>query len=97
MLNNQETEQAQNKEAQSILRDQLKKSEEEHDWLKKEVDGMSEILISRNHELKEMKSSIEVLEQNEKMYLKQVEEKTSKMQQLKTEKANLEKSIDLLQ
>ena len=41
---------------------------------------MSEILISRNHELKEMKSSIEVLEQNEKMYLKQVEEKTSKMQ-----------------
>ena len=56
------------------------KSEEEHDWLKKEVDGMSEILITRNHEIKEMKSKMEVLEQNEKMYLKQVEEKTSQMQ-----------------
>lgn len=59
-----------------MLRDQLKTSEQEHEWLKKEVNDMSEILITRNHEIKDFKSKIEVLEQNEKMYLKQVEEKS---------------------
>lgn len=45
--------------------------------LQKEIDGMSEILISRNHEIKDLNSYIETLEKNEKMYLNQVDEKSS--------------------
>lgn len=58
MLKNQEKEETRAKEVEDQLKKELKDSNDECAWLKKEIDGVSEILIKRNHEIKELNTKI---------------------------------------
>lgn len=62
MVKNQEKEEARVKEIQDQLKKELKDSTDECTWLKKEIDGVSEILIQRNQEIKELNSKITSLQ-----------------------------------
>ena len=62
MLKSQEKEEAKAKEVQDQLKKELKDSSDECAWLKKEIDGVSEILIKRNHEIKELNSKVTSLQ-----------------------------------
>ena len=65
MLKSQEKEEARAKEIQDQLKKEIKDSNDECTWLKKEIDGVSEILIKRNHEIKELNSKITSLQATE--------------------------------
>ena len=54
MMKNQETEEQRFKQIKDKMEDDLTKGEEEQKWLKKECDNISEILIKRNFELKDL-------------------------------------------
>lgn len=46
------------KEAEDKHKKELKDAQDEVAWLKKEVDQVSEILIKRNHEIKDLNQKI---------------------------------------
>jgi len=58
MLKNQEKEDMKIKEAEDKHKKELKDAQDEVAWLKKEVDQVSEILIKRNHEIKDLNQKI---------------------------------------
>ena len=58
MLKNQEKEDMKIKEAEDKHKKELKEAQDEVAWLKKEVDQVSEILIKRNHEIKDLNQKI---------------------------------------
>ena len=58
MLKNQEKEDVKIKEAEDKHKKELKDAQDEVAWLKKEVDQVSEILIKRNHEIKDLNQKI---------------------------------------
>jgi len=58
MLKNQEKEDVKIKEAEDKHKKKFKEVQDEVAWLKKEVDQVSEILINRNHELKDLNQKI---------------------------------------
>lgn len=57
MLNSQESEEKKHQEIQEELRAEIRKGQEEQGWLKKEMESISEVLITRNCELKELKEA----------------------------------------
>lgn len=63
MLNDQESEQQLNAEVQDGLRKEVQAGKDEQGWLKKEMESISEILITRNHEIKDLNTQIQELKE----------------------------------
>lgn len=79
MLHSQEKEDEKYQEMVKDLKDQLKTTEEEQDWLKKEIDQVTGILQQKNQELASNQKQVKMLEENESSYLKQVESKSQEL------------------
>ena len=54
----------------------IEASKEEQEWLKKEMEGISEVLINRNYEIKELKKELFGLEDEVKKHIKTINSKS---------------------
>jgi uncharacterized coiled-coil DUF342 family protein len=97
MLKNQEKDEAKAKETEDKLKKEIKEGQDEIAWLKKEVDGVSEILIKRNHEIKDLNQKVSQLQLSEEQALAQSIDKQEQINSLTQKVATAQDQSQKLQ